>query len=83
MVVMQKSYQNIQNDHAQTEEFLKYIRESIQQDYMVTTQRTRYLQIRLRLMIKMKLERKTIVQVLEMLQPSLEKSKVSVMCQCD
>ena len=83
MVVMQKSYQNIQNDHAQTEEFLKYIRESIQQDYMVTTQQTRYLQIRLRLMIKMKLERKTIVQVLEMLQPSLEKSKVSVMCQCD
>ena len=83
MVVMQKSYQNIQNDHAQTEEFLKYIRESIQQDYMVTTQRTRYLQIRLRLMIKMKLERKTVVQVLEMLQPSLEKSKVSVMCQCD
>ena len=80
---MQKSYQNIQNDHAQTEEFLKYIRESIQQDYMVTTQRTRYLQIRLRLMIKMKLERKTVVQVLEMLQPSLEKSKVSVMCQCD
>ena len=56
MVVMQKSHQNIQNDHAQTEEFLKYVRESIQQDYMVTTQRTRYLQIRLRLMIKMKLQ---------------------------
>ena len=56
MVVMQKSHQNIQSDHAQTEEFVTYVRESIQQDYMVTRQRTRNLQIRLRLMMKMKLQ---------------------------
>ena len=43
MVVMQKFHQNIQHDHAQTEEFVKYVRESILQDYIVTRQRTRNL----------------------------------------
>ena len=56
MVAMQKSHQNIQRDLAQTEEFVKYVREGIQQDYTVTRQRTRNLQMRLRLTIKMKLQ---------------------------
>ena len=55
MVVMEKSDQNIWYDHAQTE-LVKYVRESIQQDYMVTRQRARNLQMRLRLTIKMKLQ---------------------------
>ena len=56
MVAMQKPHQNIQCDLAQTEEFVKYVREDIQQDYTVTRQRTRNLQMRLRLTIKMKLQ---------------------------
>ena len=56
MVAMQKSHQNIQRDLAQTAEFVKYVRESIQQDYVFTSQRTRNLQMRLRLTIKMKLQ---------------------------
>ena len=56
MVAMQKSHQNIQCNLAQTEECVKYVRESIQQDYMVTQQITRNLQMRLRLAIKMKLQ---------------------------
>ena len=56
MVAMQKFHQNIQHDHAQTEELVEYVRESIQQVYMVTRQRTRNLQMRLRLTIKMKLQ---------------------------
>ena len=62
-VVMQKSHQNIQPNHAQTEELAKYIRESIQQDYMVTRQKTRNLQMGLRLTIKIKLQWIAIVQV--------------------
>ena len=54
MVAMQKSHQNIQRDLAQTEEFVKYVREGIQEDYTVTRHRTRNLQMRLRLTIKMK-----------------------------
>ena len=53
---MQKSHQNIQPNHAQTEELAKYIRESVQQDYMVTRQKTRNLQMGLRLTIKIKLQ---------------------------
>ena len=56
MVAMQKSHQNIQRDLQKTEEFVKYVREGIQQDYTVTRQRTRNLQMRLRLTIKMKLQ---------------------------
>ena len=43
MVAMQKSHQNIQHNLVQTEEFVKYVREGIQQDYTVTRQRTRNL----------------------------------------
>ena len=32
---MQKSHQNIHHDHAQTEELVKYVRESIWHDYMI------------------------------------------------
>ena len=47
---------NLQHDHSQTEELVKYVREIIQLDEMVTIQRTRNIQMRLRLMIKMKLQ---------------------------
>ena len=56
MVAMQKSYQNIQDDHVQTEEFVKCVKKSIQQDSIVKRQRTRNLQMGLRLMIRMKLQ---------------------------
>ena len=56
IIVMQKSHQNIQHGHAQTEQLVKYVRESIHQDYMVTRQRTRNLKIRLMLTMKMKLQ---------------------------
>ena len=56
MIVKQKSHQNIQHGHAQTEQLVKYVRESIHQDYMVTRQRTRNLKIRLMLTMKMKLQ---------------------------
>ena len=69
MLFIQKSYQNIQHEHAQTK---SYIWENIWQDYIVVTrQRTRNLQVMLWLMIKMKLHWKAIVQVLEMLQQIL------------